>query len=450
MLAYCLAATVGTTLGLTYLLPKRYKPRNAVYLTLGLTGLLFGSLTNELHSLLNAPFATPILPFRIAAFTLLIVYFALIWFTRKQALFTVNLYLNVLLGLYCGWAILLLVQKEREAIEITAEALANATPTTQPQAGQQYPDIYFILTDAYTGYQSLRKYYQFDNQYYHDSLRQRGFYVAERAMTNYHVTVRSMAAMMHLDYLPKPRQAKMEIGERTLWIGQNRVNQELFRHGYDFVNESIFDIAHGNERHQGTPNIHANAIFYYSLFTNTLLGKVYYALVAKLGLSDRRMITYQRLKASIRQPRHKPRFAYLHLVLPHFPYKYDRFGHVTRLGNPDRLAGYVAQVQYVNQLLIDLIDDIQAHNPRPAIILVTGDHGSREVASMPLGVDEMFTTTTAFYFPNRRYETLYDSMSSVNLFRAVLNNALGQSLPYLPDQVVRKGEKPLPAEQKQP
>jgi hypothetical protein len=108
----------------------------------------------------------------------------------------------------------------------------------------------------------------------------------------------------------------------------------------------------------------------------------------------------------------------------------------------------VAQVQYVNQLLIDLIDDIQQHNPRPAIILVTGDHGSREFINKPGGIDEMHTTTTAFYFPNRRYETLYDSISSVNLFRAVLNNALDQSLPYLPDQMVRKKEKPPLVEQK--
>lgn len=85
--------------------------------------------------------------------------------------------------------------------------------------------------------------------------------------------------------------------------------------------------------------------------------------------------------------------------------------------------------------MLDLANTIEKNSNRPAIVLITGDHGARLWKDKD-GLEESYSATTLFYFPNKKYATLYDSMSSVNLFRAVINNALNKKMAYLPDTVV--------------
>ncbi len=426
ILAYCLGAAILGTASLTWLLPKQNKPRNAIYLSLLLTIVLFAPITTWLHQILAL--AVPTFTFRAALGLIVGLACLFVWLTWRRRLLTATLYLNLLLGLYCIWELGLGLYKQR--------ALPSDGPTATQPVCVDCPDIYLILTDGYTSTQSLKNYFQHDNTPYLDSLRQKGFYVVARAQSNYHVTVRSMSAMLNMDYLPKPAVPDLEIGERVLRITHNRVNQVLAQRGYSFINASIFDIYHGGLLTTGTPNPYAHASFYYSLFTRTLFGAIDTYLIEKRGYSDRRLVPYERMLQSVGRPRSTPQFAYLHLMLPHGPANYDRNGQRVRRLGPAAMLGYREQLLFINQLMLKLINRIEQSNGRPAIILITGDHGSRELTDRKAWTKEIFTTTTAFYFPDRQYQALYDTMSSVNLFRAVLNKALGEQMPYLPDRAV--------------
>jgi hypothetical protein len=432
MLAYCLGAILAVTTALTWALPKLHRARYAVYLTLGLGYLLFGEVVEKAHHAWTSALGLGQVPFRASGLLILAGLLLFGWLARHRPLIKAQRYLNVLLGLYCAWELAGLVRKE---LEVPARPPAQVNSTACPAC----PDIYLIVADAYAGPQSLSRFFGFDNTAYQDSLRQRGFYVATAARTNYDLTVRSLGAMLGMEYSAPPKRKRMAMGEWVHYIKYNPTNALLAARGYEFVNASIFDIRHGDALTLGTPNVYAHTSFYFSLFTRTLVGKVYVSLIQKRVLADNRLATYQHFWDQVGRPHQRPRFAYLHLILPHFPMHYNQNGNPAQF--QDLRVGYVEQLKFTNRLVLGLVDHIQQHNGRPAIILFTGDHGSRLLANPVDYVADSFTTTTAFYFPDRQYQGLYDSISSVNLFRAVLGNALGQPRPFLPDSTILRPKK---------
>ena len=62
------------------------------------------------------------------------------------------------------------------------------------------PDIYFILLDAYAGEKVLKKYYNFDNSNFINSLRDRGFFVHNESYSNYANTIPSLGSTFNMEY----------------------------------------------------------------------------------------------------------------------------------------------------------------------------------------------------------------------------------------------------------
>ena len=53
-----------------------------------------------------------------------------------------------------------------------------------------------------------------------------------------------------------------------------------------------------------------------------------------------------------------------------------------------------------------------------------------------MGSENIFSNLNAFYFPNKDYSRLYDSISPVNTFRVVLNTYFNAQLPLLKDSSI--------------
>jgi hypothetical protein len=71
----------------------------------------------------------------------------------------------------------------------------------------RYPDIYYIILDGHARSDILAELYGYDNNWFVDSLRQRGFYVADRSRTNYAQTYLSLASTLNMTYLDSLAQA---------------------------------------------------------------------------------------------------------------------------------------------------------------------------------------------------------------------------------------------------
>ncbi len=68
---------------------------------------------------------------------------------------------------------------------------------------EYYPDIYFIVLDAYARDDVLKEMYGFDNTEFLAYLRNKGFYIAERSAANYCQTGLSIGSCFNLCYLDK-------------------------------------------------------------------------------------------------------------------------------------------------------------------------------------------------------------------------------------------------------
>ena len=126
------------------------------------------------------------------------------------------------------------------------------------------------------------------------------------------------------------------------------------------------------------------------------------------------------------KPNNKPNLVLYHSMITHYPYQFDENGnHKLELflhGVKQRMQDYLTQLKYTNKLINQTIDNILLKQPN-SIIVIASDHGYRQIEgqSLKLVEQESFENFCAFYFPDKKYNMLYDSISVVNIFRIVVS-----------------------------
>ena len=138
----------------------------------------------------------------------------------------------------------------------------------------------------------------------------------------------------------------------------------------------------------------------------------------------------------------RPRFIYGHFYMPHPPYYYDKNGkrknipHAYIPSDENDYKQYLDYLNYTNTRIKEIINTIQTNTDREAIILFMGDHGFRYKDTTGYSPINHYQNQNAVYFPTKDYHLLYDSISGVNQFRAILNTLFKQQIPMLKDSVV--------------
>jgi hypothetical protein len=95
----------------------------------------------------------------------------------------------------------------------------------------------------------------------------------------------------------------------------------------------------------------------------------------------------------------------------------------------------VAQVQFVNRQLQQTIDAILLQSDLPPIIILQADHGSGMLTDLASPehtcIRERFSPFAAYYLPGVGHEVIPSDISTVNLFRILLNEYFETQLPLL-------------------
>ena len=125
--------------------------------------------------------------------------FLLWWVSRKSFHVQTATYTLNLLGLF-----LLILP----VFQLTSYLLQNHSSQTEAnistlslQAGDNPPDIYYIILDGYGRADVLKNEYGYDNSSFLNTLSDLGFYVAECSQSNYAQTQLSLASSLNLNYL---------------------------------------------------------------------------------------------------------------------------------------------------------------------------------------------------------------------------------------------------------
>jgi hypothetical protein len=328
-------------------------------------------------------------------------------------------------------------------------AFADRPPRAERASGQNavtkgadHPDIYYVILDSYLRSDVLKSRYNTDNSAFLGDLRRMGFFVADRARSNYAWTHPSLASSLNFTYLDSLAQAvgteSHNGGPLLGMIRNSRLVDFLRRRGYTIVSFASGDA--------GTDQLGADVRFaprgslteFQGILVNTTLLRDVLILMHASSVErhrDRVLYTLRNLPNAGRG-RH-PAFVFAHVLSPHRPFIFRA------PGLPRNVGSYGGQVLYLSTLLEDEVRRILAQSSRPPIIVIQADHGLREKVawgdSAPGELLERHAILDAIYLPPsdgrpRPPAELYDSISPVNTFRFILSRYFDTTMALLPDR----------------
>ena len=326
---------------------------------------------------------------------------------------------------------------------------AENAPVQALALPQNPPDVYYFILDMYTRDDLLRQGYGYDNSYFLNELKARGFYVAPCSQSNYTRTELSVTSSLNMSYLQEldPTFANPRNKRRThLWqvLRHNAVRYNLEHLGYQTVTFATgFAWSELDDADVFfTPDYSASLNEFESLFLQTTLarlgqdfGRLDLDQIYGQNFRDRHNLVFHSMEkvADMRGTQ----FVYVHLILPHPPFVFGPAGESTNPADfwdeqkvyPPELfkLGYVNQIVFLNTQLLETIDTILAESETPPIILLQGDHGPWAEPN-----PQHFFILSAYYLPGHS-DQLYPQISPVNSFRMIFNNYFGGKYDMLPD-----------------
>lgn len=333
-------------------------------------------------------------------------------------------------------------------------------PAGSPAAASS-PDIFFIVLDEYASSASLKQEFGFDNSRLDSLLLANGCFISAASSANYNITPFSLASTFSMDYLKAVKGGEVLTSKKFVQAMEtyrhNRVMDLFARKKYELKNFGCFEADHTDLTtipffNYAYPKLIDDRTAWYRIkreigwqFTvDHFFGKgnaipENYKLSKAIHL-DRNRANFDSLIREMRQGSASPRFIMAHLLLPHEPFYLHADGSEvsdTLLvnGGLDERKAYLEQVAYTNGLLEQIMRALPPVNGRPRVVIIEGDHGYRGFGG-GVNASKEFPNLNAYYFSDGNYSSLYNGVSPVNSFRAVLNKYFGYQFPMLKDSSV--------------
>ena len=348
--------------------------------------------------------------------------------------------------------------------DITDRFEASLPPIEQPSAaGEERPDIYYIVLDRYARADQLLEKHGFDNAAFLDQLSDAGFRVMDQFFANYQRTAHSLASTLNMDYL----DVSGEIDDSFDWvplyrrITDTRLNAFLEEREYEFHFMGTW--WEPTRRHDAADylyNYRAWPELLRVAFENSLMGEAVRKL--EFGMLAPRTLQCQRVKYKFdvlgRLPDVAgPKFVFAHFLVPHPPFVLDAAGNC--MGVAETLArtrqeNYVGQIRFANDRILDFVREVFSRpGPKPIIVLQSDEGPWPEPLARDevlfLGRDvsganwldvpsdllrEKMGILNAVYMPGRNTDQIPSSFTPVNTFRIILREYFDVPIDPLPDR----------------
>jgi hypothetical protein len=330
---------------------------------------------------------------------------------------------------------------------------------------KKYPSIIYIVLDEYTRSDMLKREFGFDNSSFIDSLKNIGFNILNQSRSNYWTTPYSLASSMNMNYLDSMLTKDNSHSWVTLTslINRNDLIDTIRDFGGKVYSTNAYitrNVYFGNFDSCLQLPSHFERLYDvgYSFWSGTafhpLAGILSRHKTKEIATGHKRKIedAWQKVKQNKVPPTNS--FVFAHLLAPHPPFLFNGDFHIkdgnyigsypffnmSSMSDSLWVKGYSAQIDYVNQKALEVIDSQLSKSIQP-IIIIQSDHGMRNKIYQNGDYNKFdsdylmrFTNFSAVYFPDQDYSMLYDSMSNVNTWRVVLNKYFGTEMEMLPDR----------------
>jgi hypothetical protein len=300
-------------------------------------------------------------------------------------------------------------------------------------------DIYFLIFDAYTGIESLKKYWNYDNNELLNSLKKYNFSVYEGARSNYDFTGFSITSTLNMDYfdtLIYSKNIEKTVSSCFKLIKKCCVTDFLVSKSYKIINISPFDL-NDQKKYYDQNYFNSETDNIYRYFYKTTAMMYFYNRFFGKKMNEINIQLFDELNKTISDTIH-PKFVYAHIMMPHDPYLFDKNGNLLSQSeqhrhNNDRDKNlYFQQLQFANKKIIDFLDLLFSVNASNPIIIIQGDHGFRHLNKEIYGYKENHSILFAIHAPDLNPPFEANEITGVNLFRTIFNNYFGTKYPLLP------------------
>jgi hypothetical protein len=328
---------------------------------------------------------------------------------------------------------------ERSAVSLKSQADVSREKTS--------PDIYYIILDEFAGFQAMREYWRYEEvDDFVRFLKDHSFFVAEESHGSSTDTLHQMVT--RLNYRDYP------LGEKHIQtyfndIADNRVMRFLQSHGYTTV---VFDET--KMGYTSAKSVNADYLYEYGSpsIPQSQSGEygVYFDEFGELVISNTMFYAFsEEYKKNNPMINHhsnmiyftvdhianknipSPKFVYVHLLLPHPPFRFDRNGRITDNDHSSNwnyyLENYIFSIKIAKLLVENILSGSDPANP--PVIILQSDHGARNILSRNEGsailqsYPEEFKTLImyALYLPGYDISGLPQDINPVNTFPIVFN-----------------------------
>jgi Sulfatase len=372
---------------------------------------------------------------------------------RKFNLYKVvrlNYFFNILFLIYIivdiGISSFNILFKKQIKLELVNESGNTLVSKDSTQIANK-PDVYFIVLDEYASSVSLKQNYGYDNSSLDSFLTSKDFYISKQSKSNYTYTIFSLASTLNMNYFKNAVDLNFPNDFGLVWnyIYYNKVFEKFKTEGYEIKNFSFFNINEYPASSQSFSRAWAlKFLFDKSLYSLINMGYLWLDKKHYTHLLENKLTEFN---DEIKLKKDQPKFIYLHFLLPHHPYVFNNNGSersVFEYTKKDENINnnYINQLIFTNKVIKYVINKIQLSDKKK-IIIIEGDHGNRFYHSQNSLIKANyfsgkndFKNLNAYYFYDKNYSQLHDSISPVNSFRVVFNQYFNKKYPLLKDSII--------------
>ena len=305
------------------------------------------------------------------------------------------------------------------------------------------PDIYLILLDGHTRSDVLRDVYDYDNSEFIDQLEDLGFWVADCSHSNYPATNFSTGSMFEMDYMHNVYEDYDGLVFPPL--NSSAVFRILDDHHYTTVTFKNFVFEHFNIkddiRYAREDSLFGSITEFEKMMVDTSILRILIDMEGVFPESwvrpfdDSLYLTHYRdtLYALDTLPTltemDERIFVYAHLLVTHDPYVFMPDGSFSA-SKSITPTDYRNSVEFIDNTLPGIVDEIINKSETPPIIIIMGDHGA-PIKGRPLR--ERIAILFAIYLQGEEPEGVYDDMTPVNAFRLIFNDLFDADFELIED-----------------
>lgn len=340
----------------------------------------------------------------------------------------------------------------------------KAVSQTSAIKKEKTPDVYLIVLDEYASLNTIKSFYNYNNDQFAKNLENLGFYVARNSKTRTAKSEASMSTTLNMQFvyaeagdLTSDKIEKKYSSEKEIYslMTNNKVKEYLRSKGYKHIYI-------GNWAELTRWKVDADIYYNYyknrdvkvlddfsSVLLNTTIFEPFNYLLdinydSSNHVRNSVLFGFEKLKETSKIE--GPKFVFAHILSPHAPFVFGKNGEeidsLDNLNWSDK-SFYLNQYIFVTKQVEQVVSDIIKNSVTQPIIIIQSDHGPRasETAFKLINKDfkipsgEMAKIFNAYYLPNLDKEkNLYDNISPVNSFRVVFNNYFNEHYKLLDDE----------------